>query len=78
MIEASRKQNAPRSSKFKCSHLQLEKIPFLTLSMERLHVPEWEILFPHGVICWSISTLSVLPSLASKSFLCVLALSILP
>lgn len=63
-----------------CSHLQLDKIPFLTLSMERLsacpQAAEWEIRFPHGVICLSGSTLNGLPSPASKSFLCVLALPI--
>lgn len=73
--EAHKNQNAPSSAKCKCSHLQLEKIPFLTPSMERLH--EWEILFPHGVICLSRSTLNGLPSPPSKSFLCVLALSTL-
>lgn len=39
---------------------------------------EWEILFPHGVICLSRSTLNGLPSPASKSFLWEFVLSTLP
>lgn len=39
---------------------------------------EWEILFPHGVISLSRSTLNGLPSPASKSFLSELVLSTVP
>lgn len=35
---------------------------------------EWEILFPHGVICLSRSILNGLPSPASKSFLWISAI----
>lgn len=57
--------------------LAIREDPFLNSQHGKTAV-EWEILFPHGVICLSRSTLNGLPSSASKSFLCVSALPTLP
>lgn len=57
--------------------LAIREDPFLN-SQHGKTAAEWEILFPHGVICLTRSTLNGLPSSASKSFLCVSALPTLP